>query len=663
MKQIFVGSGHFPDLVSFRSCHSTSDMSAVVRVVVLFVVAYCLAGCSGSRQAEGWGPILPSASLSAGSFDFGDNLVNNKLAHTVVVATNTGTTLLSMSPSLSGDSSYSIVTTSTSCGLTLAPGSACDVVVSYTPTVPSAPATQNAVLDMGFVGVSTSTPHTVAISGTAAGLPAGEVNTTNNPQVALYTMTLPMPGGVTVRFGTTTDYGLNTWTQSTETAGGQVKILVAGMKANTTYHMSASVSFSNGITATDGDHTFTTGAVPSAATFPLTAATSTGMTPQPGVELINALSTLAISDLSGNILWAYATPAAGTTPETIDGVQFLANGDILMVIGLNSSDPLTSPAPANAIQEIREVNLAGDTVREISVNDLNAELASATCAECHVTLQMFHHEITALPNGHWLVLANALMDLSSTTQPPLTNAPPQTVLGDVIVDLDENLHPVWAWNEFNHLDPNRHPMLFPDWTHTNTVLYSPDDGNLLVSMRHQNWVVKVDYSNGNGTGKIMWHLGEGGDFTLQGGTDPTDWPYAQHFPSFFSPNTTGIFSLGLMDNGDDRIFPAAVTCGTTGNPPCQYSTVPVYKLDETAMTATLTFHQIAPTAQYNAWGGNAEQLENTNVEYDLCGTNSGSYVYEVTQETNPQTVWMMVSPNVNFYRAYRIPSLYPGVQW
>ena len=52
------------------------------------------------------------------------------------------------------------------------------------------------------------------------------------------------------------------------------------------------------------------------------------------------------------------------------------------------------------------MNLAGDTVREITINDLNVELANATCAECKVTLQTFHHDVTPLPNGHWLVLAN-----------------------------------------------------------------------------------------------------------------------------------------------------------------------------------------------------------------------------------------------------------------
>ena len=96
--------------------------------------------------------------------------------------------------------------------------------------------------------------------------------------------------------------------------------------------------------------------------------------------------------------------------------------------------------------------------------------------------------------------------------------------------------------------------MFPDWTHANAVLYSKDDGNILISMRHENWVIKVDYEDGKGTGAVIWRLGQGGNFTLKNGADPTDWEYAQHYPSFFSANTTGVFSLGVMDNGDDRIF-------------------------------------------------------------------------------------------------------------
>lgn len=606
-------------------------------------------------------PTTNPVSVSATFFDFGGNLVNNTLTKTVAQVTNTGSSAVSMSPMLSGDASYSIVTAQ-SCGTSLAPSASCNIVISYDPTVASAPNTQDAVVNMGFGDVTASTPQTISITGESATLPAGQVTATNNPQVALYTMALPFPGSITVNFGPTTSYGLTTWSQSTDTAGGTVSIFVAGMKASTAYHMAASVQFSNGLTVTDADHTFTAGAVPANAQLNLTAKTTAGMTPQSGLELLNTLASVELTDLSGNILWTYVEPG-NPAVNIVDGVKMLPNGDVLMTIGPNSTNPLAGPAPAGSFTEIREVNLGGDTVREISIDDLNAELKTATCAECNVTLQTFHHDITPLPNGHWLVLANVLMSLSSTTTPPLTNLPPATVLGDVIIDLDQNLQPVWAWNEFNHLDPNRHPMQFPDWTHTNAIIYSPDDGNILVSIRHQNWVVKVNYANGTGNGSILWHLGEGGDFTLVGGTDPTDWQYAQHGPSFVSSNTTGVFSLTLMDNGDDRIFPSGVTCGTTGEPACLYSTIPVFKIDETGKTATLTFHQIVPTADYSLWGGNSEVLANGNVEYDLCGVGTNSTVTEETQEATPQAIWTLTSTGTNLYRAFRIPSPYPGVQW
>lgn len=176
-------------------------------------------------------------------------------------------------------------------------------------------------------------------------------------------------------------------------------------------------------------------------------------------------------------------------------------------------------------------------------------------------------------------------------------------------------------------------------------------------------LLQDDFGEGVPCGRAIWHLVEGGEFTLEGGTDPTDWEYAQHGPSFFSTNTTGTFSLGVMDNGDDRIFPPGITCGSSGAPPCLYSTIPVWQINESALTATLTFHQVLPTNLYSDFGGNAEQLPNGDVEYDLCGVGSGSYVYEVTQTSTPETVWNMQVTGTNLYRAFRVPSFYPGVQW
>ena len=61
------------------------------------------------------------------------------------------------------------------------------------------------------------------------------------------------------------------------------------------------------------------------------------------------------------------------------------------------------------------------------------------------------------------------------------------------------------------------------------------------------------------------------------------------------------------------------------------------------MTATLTFHQILPANLYNFFGGSVDLLGNSNIEYDLCGVGTGSYIYEVTPQSTPQTVWTMQS--------------------
>jgi hypothetical protein len=187
-------------------------------------------------------------------------------------------------------------------------------------------------------------------------------------------------------------------------------------------------------------------------------------------------------------------------------------------------------------------------------------------------------------------------------------------------------------------------------------------------MRHQNWIIKIDYQDGTGTGNILWRLGYQGDFTLVGGTDPTDWFYAQHGMNYFSPNTTGVFELGTFDNGNDRQFPAGVTCGTAGAPACFYSTVPVLQLDETAMTATMISHYIPPASMYSFFGGQADLLPDGNIEADFCAAKAGATVQEYQPgssvvQTSPQIVWQSVSPGFYQYRALRFPSLYPGVQW
>ena len=472
----------------------------------------------------------------------------------------------------------------------------------------------------------------------------GKVAASANSQVAVYTITPGAAGNVSVEFGPDTSYGLTTWSQPS-VSGGPLSLYVAGMKAGTEYHMSATVQFGDGAQFNDADHTYTP-AAPSgnAPALPaITAATMPGMTPQSGVELLMPVQGGAwpmITDLEGNVLWRYAGVPNGTVATPI---KLIPNGHLL--INFSGGGSVSSL--------LQEVDLAGNVLWQMTLGDLNKALAAATCSGCNITVTGTHHDFVLLPNGHLVVIAATQQDVSGTT-----------VTGDVLIDLDQNHNVVWLWNEFDHLDINRRPYLFPDWTHTNAILYSPDDGNLIVSIRHQNWLVKVDYENGKGSGDILWHLGYQGDFTLIGGNDPIDWFWAQHAPSFTTTNTTGQFGLAVFDNGDDRVFPSGVTCGTTGAPPCLYSTVPLFQINETSMTATLLSNQTTPN--YSFFGGNAEVLENGNVEFcEAAGGPQGNTgtIYEFTPGSSPQQVWELQIPGILAYRGLRLPSFYPGVQW
>jgi arylsulfate sulfotransferase len=488
--------------------------------------------------------------------------------------------------------------------------------------------------------------------------PFGSVTSTPNPLVAEYSVNPALRGTVTVEFGETTDYGMST--APVATTVGPTTVMVAGMKGNATYHMRARAEYDDGTSRLDVDHVFTTGSLPQGILPSYTVTPTSGLTPQPGIELVDPITpphSLApfATDLQGNVIWIYAPPEIQQPANLIYPVKLLSNGHFMCLIAPNSTDPITTPAPASAANVLREFDLVGNTVRELTMADLNAKLAAANF---NLTLLLFSHDFAVLPNGHVLVIANTTKQFTNLPGYPGTT----NVLGDVVIDLDPNFNPVWVWNEFDHLDVNRHPYMFPDWTHSNAIAYSADDGNFLISLRHQDWVLKVDYRDGAGAGDILWKLGEGGDFKLQGAVDPTDWFYAQHDVNFVSSNTTGSFKLAVMDNGDNRFFPSGLTCGTTGAPAC-YTTIPVMLIDENAKTASFLFHHLLPTNLYSFFAGDTRVQPNTNVEYNLAGVGATSYIFEETPSATPQTVWEMFISNANTYRALRMPSLYPGVQW
>jgi arylsulfate sulfotransferase len=521
----------------------------------------------------------------------------------------------------------------------------------------SAPAvSQNASVTVTATSVENSA---ISASTTVNIIASGTVATTANPQVALYTISVPDGVSVFVQFSTDTSYNLFTWSVAAPSGGGAVPILVAGMTGNTPYHMRA-VFQPTGTTTnvfTDMDHVFTTSAYDPATLPTLTTSTASGQVPQSGVELLDLIATAppgttqlhtVVTDLAGNVLWAYSPGAS--IPAGLVGapIKLLPNGHFLIIYGNAVPDGL------NAI--IQEFDLAGNVVWQMNAAQLNAALAAATCTGCNIAVVGVHHDFAILPNGHLVFIASTQKVVSGTT-----------VTGDVVIDLDQNHNPVWLWNAFDHLDVSRHPMQYPDWTHTNAIVYSPDDKSLMISIRHQSWVIKINYNDGAGDGSILWRLGYQGDFALQSGTynsvDPVDWFSAQHDANIISTTTAGALDILMFDNGNQRFINSSGTlCG--GATPCE-SRVPVIHIDETAKTADITWlDKLAPV--FSFFGGSARQLKNGNIEFDECAPTipaNNAAVFEVTKTNPPVAVWQMQITGQYAYQVFRMPSLYPGVQW
>jgi arylsulfate sulfotransferase len=477
---------------------------------------------------------------------------------------------------------------------------------------------------------------TIIGSGCGSAIYSG-VAATQNPLVAQYSISVSGAAKGWVEFGPTTSYGRQTsWIAGTGKPGESLSILVAGMKASTTYHMRAHVAWPDGTGWVDRDHTFTTGALPATLTPPGISVTQPvpGLSPAPGVELLclvastNTLAT-AVTDLQGNIIWYYPR---GTIP-----IKLLPSGHFIL----------------NVESDLLEIDLAGNTIRDVSLAQVNQGLQAIGRP---LTIINFSHDVLVLSNGHWITIGQVAQNYSNLPGYPGTTA----VLGDVVVDIDPYGDVAWAWSAFDYLDVNRAPEGLPDWTHSNALVYTAD-GNLLLSMRNQSWILKLDYANGSGSGNILWKLGADGDFPITGG-DPSQWFFGQHYPNILSvdgPQST----MAVYDDGNLRLYADGTTCGSSASVPVCYSRATIFQIDESTETANLLWQDLP--GFFSFWGGSIGTLSNGDVEFDSSEpwNTTSSVIMEVTPTQNPQTVWQMNITGANAYRGFRIPSLYPGVTW
>jgi hypothetical protein len=352
------------------------------------------------------------------------------------------------------------------------------------------------------------------------------------------------------------------------------------------------------------------------------------------------------TDLTGQVTWYYDPAQAGFLPNNPAPGASLLPGRTVLVMGADSA--ATLPMSLNIL---REIDLAGNPLRETNLAVVNAQLT----AMGHDIIYGFTHDVQRLPNGNTVALGltERTVDINGT---------PTNYVGTMIVVLNQDFQVTWAWDAFDYLDVNRVPVLgevvepgsteptaavpsLPavDWLHSNSISWSPADQNLVLSLRHQDWVIKIDYKNGKGDGHIIWRLGQGGDFTVNS-TDPNPWFSHQHDVHFIDDST-----LILFDNGNTR----------RASDPTADSRGQVWKLDEQTMTATLVVN--VDLGNYSDRVGSAQVLSNGNYVFTSGAQGTPGHFIGQSIEVLPDgTKTYVLQDGTALYRSFRVQTLYEG---
>jgi hypothetical protein len=433
-------------------------------------------------------------------------------------------------------------------------------------------------------------------------------------------------------------------------------VLVAGMRPDTEYRLSSQLV--NGTSVKQGDwlpfHTaMLDGSVaPVTVTVPNTGAASA----TDPILIFGAISLdhgkkPFATDLAGRVVWYLPYPESIT--RVLPGGRFL-----LLADGMNSVNN------THEEQVLRERDLAGNVIRETNAGRIGEQLEShGIHSDCRIggkeCVSGIHHEAIRLPNGHTMIVVGMERMMPAGTQ---GSKEPVDVLGDLVIDLDEEFQVTAVWNEFDHLDMKRPsvyaakcntgkggcpPVLLAaeanGWTHSNSLNYIPSTGDFLVSIPEQDWIVKVDWKNGKGSGKILWRLGKGGDFTANS-QDPSPWFSYAHDIGF---EPAGSNVLTLLDDSHVRHRANAK----------DVSRMQVWELDEGKMTAKLSYS--AQIDGYSICCGSAQALKNGGYSSVAGWVDQASpHGLAVETDKNGKIVHALDAFGVVVYRSFRVPDMY-----
>ena len=274
----------------------------------------------------------------------------------------------------------------------------------------------------------------------------------------------------------------------------------------------------------------------------------------------------------------------------------------------------------------RVITPGGDTVLEVTADDLGVE--------------NIHHDVTFTPQGTFIAIANVTQE---TKVDWLAGDRVVPLIGEMLIEVDADGKEIWRWNAFDHLDVDRVALEQTkndrslDWLHANGIQYFSEDDSILMSLRSQSWVIKIDHASG----EVLWRLGAEGDFELlnRNPTNNVAWFSAQHAPELHEDGTILIY-----DNGNERAWTDR-----------EFSRAVMYQLDEDTMTARQIWQY--ETDYYTNFVGDVDLLENGNVLVTAGGQrdhNGPAQIIEVTQDTPAREVWKLEIPDYDIFRSTRL---------
>ena len=241
------------------------------------------------------------------------------------------------------------------------------------------------------------------------------------------------------------------------------------------------------------------------------------------------------------------------------------------------------------------------------------------------------------------------------------------ILMDKIVQVDASGNVLWSWDTYNYIplseaSPYNQTNTLPngqtveDFTHANSIDWDYNNSIIYLNLRNENTFYAINQTTGN----IIWACGEFGNFTLLGAN-------GQPLPSVNGPNGTLLPpSLWYGSHDVKEVTPDVFTMfdndyDNNSNPINCHSEMLEVTLNQTSMTAYVSWSWVAPIQYWNSYGGATLLLPNGDFMGDF-----GDPTHQLPQNsengqnlswnfTNTGAVFVEVNPAGQVVRTWTFP--------